>query len=1516
MSKPFINTTYDGHKHLRVPNTNTYNSFCARCGHLLSEFPSSEIEELSLTMKEIRAMNGWEEPDLRGVVDKMIAQNDGSNVFTSDSSFSRKEEPWQYGGEYDPSGEKDIISEDDQKLLDWLDNVEKQEKAGEGQDIFTWISQSLGLKPRKQNTYGPVEIPDNTPRKQYPLCKPGEIYDPDNHKCIPKYMAPWRIKNWRHESYAKERASGNKFTDMLETMGGNGTLEDIIHAMGDYHNDSSWNAKTDAYEKGWINNTVGVKSYVHLTQKYYDGESHKSNPKMGNIGRIEDIYREMERIVDPDMTGDVNKGYSDQMIRDMSQKHNLSEYQIQEIWDSAGTTDIDVSNEFYSSENENDWIEDDLPNYIKELRNDLRKEGMLISEDDIITNIERKYNINRDIATDYLIDYYKKGGESYSSENENDFDLSDWNPKTLKDKIFGPSILPGADWVTKKITGEELTDDEFKKFRLKQPRHDDEYAMDQVCTKCGLEEYEHENNKLGHDFAMRGNEEIIEQKPYKPVYHYYKQYPLGRRANVKSHFGNEVSIKILREAEQWWERTRVKQGYPQWKDMNIINKQRAITDYAHHGQPGHEAKGKYNKEWWESASTDDKEKALKEVGFGMMARPEGSANSLALRTWEDLPSETKLMFGESYVVSNERFGDFFEFDEGESGERFEGHRFECKICGKVFDEDDDRFGHLKNVHNKSGESYSSIIDILNEADFKEEDHPRDKGKFTSKGGGSSGGKKEPSKKEPRKHPDPRDEGKDFRVSSKGEKHDQTIGGGDIVAFSDPFADGEDERSSRFTVLEDREDRVLIQKIGDDKKYAFPPTSVISKHHLLNANKDSPELEKAMGESYSNIINILNEADFDEEEHPREDDGQFADKGGGGSGGGKDKPSKKEPSKAQKDHTQAMSDYDDEMKRYDEKKKKHEEDTKEYKEKVKISSQVKKKFTKTDEIYMEGITGGQYESGGIDEIVKHMNDRKYGFASKKVTSSDVRKAIDKFEKMGLMGHNKTRNQSGYVTNYHYYASQGYTDMKHGITQPREPDKPTKPVKRKEDISQTKHDQLNRLADRYSKAGGFDIPAERSSKKDNIESQLHTKLDSINKGRDFVKDGHYIVDTDYNRETKKDMGSVRLMQPIKQNLTYPRAPTNDGYSSDYKPSDFKVGSDMVKVGDTIEFSDGDRGRTEVLVSGFDYGGDEWEGPSVSGYVTHSSNTNEHPKYQRKGHGDHRVSDVRRIVSSSNTKMKEGTRESYAKEVSITNYTWDGMGISSRRDLLMDAGIFPEKVFDEHGSMSASIEEYEKLTNANWDGLPEHIRRSLGGESYSKEEKSFSDMNEKELEELGDDESNPKRGLESTCSICSREKDNHWKDNMGVKISHDFKEKANESWKCSKCGKVFGVAGHSGEGERFEHYMEHERAGEGGRGSGKRGHAGWMKAIEEVGDYQECPHCKVMTEQYGGKCQLCGKSVSKENIAVEGTYEAEVYCEKCNTIIDKFDYKDTSEYYQNDVDSEVWKILREHNKKIHPI
>ena len=130
----------------------------------------------------------------------------------------------------------------------------------------------------------------------------------------------------------------------------------------------------------------------------------------------------------------------------------------------------------------------------------------------------------------------------------------------------------------------------------------------------------------------------------------------------------------------------------------------------------------------------------------------------------------------------------------------------------------------------------------------------------------------------------------------------------------------------------------------------------------------------------------------------------------------------------------------------------------------------------------------------------------------------------------------------------------------------------------------------------------------------------QLNILNKGRDLQTDGHWISD-----------GNV--LQVEKGEDTYPEASTNDGYGSEMRYSDFKVGGEMMKVGDEIEFDDG----AVVRVSGFAYEGDEWEGPSVHGYVTQG--TRDHPAGQEKGHGDHRTSEVRRILSRGHGVMKNG-------------------------------------------------------------------------------------------------------------------------------------------------------------------------------------------------------------------------------------------------------------------------------------
>lgn len=80
------------------------------------------------------------------------------------------------------------------------------------------------------------------------------------------------------------------------------------------------------------------------------------------------------------------------------------------------------------------------------------------------------------------------------------------------------------------------------------------------------------------------------------------------------------------------------------------------------------------------------------------------------------------------------------------------------------------------------------------------------------------------------------------------------------------------------------------------------------------------------------------------------------------------------------------------------------------------------------------------------------------------------------------------------------------------------------------------------------------------------------------------------------------------------------------------------------------------------------------------------------------------------------------------------------------------------------------------------------------------------------------------------------------------------SNESWKCPKCGKEFGIANNNREGERFQHLMSHQ-ATEGGFGSGKKGHVSWMKDMEYGGNYKICPNCMVNTSFENNKCTLCG-------------------------------------------------------------
>ena len=61
--------------------------------------------------------------------------------------------------------------------------------------------------------------------------------------------------------------------------------------------------------------------------------------------------------------------------------------------------------------------------------------------------------------------------------------------------------------------------------------------------------------------------------------------------------------------------------------------------------------------------------------------------------------------------------------------------------------------------------------------------------------------------------------------------------GDIVKYSNPFADGKDESNMRFVVLEDNGNRVEIKAINKiEDSLSINPVNVISKNHLVKVSR--------------------------------------------------------------------------------------------------------------------------------------------------------------------------------------------------------------------------------------------------------------------------------------------------------------------------------------------------------------------------------------------------------------------------------------------------------------------------------------------------------------------------------------------------------------------------------------------------------------------------------------------------------------------------------------------------------
>jgi len=377
-------------------------------------------------------------------------------------------------------------------------------------------------------------------------------------------------------------------------------------------------------------------------------------------------------------------------------------------------------------------------------------------------------------------------------------------------------------------------------------------------------------------------------------------------------------------------------------------------------------------------------------------------------------------------------------------------------------------------------------------------------------------------------------------------------------------------------------------------------------------------------------------EFNEEEHPRDQGGQFTTGSGGSSVNDSDKP--KKINNAQKEH-------DDNMKAY-------EEETKEWNEtndKIKERNTLRKKLKKSRED--ENPSWKAVDEKLLFKVWDKSSSQNGTYLDVEMNSNDLYNKMSKLTGSGtdfiriLTSRGVIEDQTFKSFNGKYYyrltdkGKKAYGDIGWKMANFKASDKPVKPIKRRGDASQSS------------------IKSILSSVKKNDEEGAFNKLEQINSKRDFIKDGHYIIEDSWGSRP----ATVTLLHPSKNDMQYPEAPKEDGNYYEWQPNDFKVGGKMVKVGDTISFSDHD-GRSEVVVSGFDYSGDEWEGPSVNGYVSWSSNPSEFPRGKQKGHGGHRIDDVRSIVSSSDVKMKDGN-EVLDNILLNENYIQDQFGVFYR-------------------------------------------------------------------------------------------------------------------------------------------------------------------------------------------------------------------------------------------------------------
>lgn len=388
------------------------------------------------------------------------------------------------------------------------------------------------------------------------------------------------------------------------------------------------------------------------------------------------------------------------------------------------------------------------------------------------------------------------------------------------------------------------------------------------------------------------------------------------------------------------------------------------------------------------------------------------------------------------------------------------------------------------------------------------------------------------------------------------------------------------------------------------------------------------------------------ADFNESEHPRDNAGEFTDKGGEGSGAKKAEPKKSATNRREEVFKEALTKHAEAMKKF-------ESEKAEFDKSSGAQKEIRSQMDNTDKKLMSVMTG--FTSGNIRETMETMAK----FKNTKLSFDETSKRLDKLSKLGLVERftpSGFGSRTGDRSSHYTHTDKGKT-ISDKLTPPTKPTKPTKEksVPGVKEYSKADTERIGKMFQQhpddkmFNQARGhllekFNRPIiaggsiNKAYKAGDTEKGF-SELQKLNSSRDLVKDGHFVHD--------EDGGHLSLEKPF--SLKYPDASTNDGNSSEYRENDFKVGGKMVAIGDTVKFRDSD-GSTNIVVTSLDYEGDEWEGPSATGYVT--SGPSEHPKGQRKMHGDHRVSDIREIVRSGGVKMQVPGVQTAKMEPDITN------------------------------------------------------------------------------------------------------------------------------------------------------------------------------------------------------------------------------------------------------------------------